>query len=194
MSPTAERTMVSFADPAAFEAWLEEHHTQPTGVWLQIGKKGAAPSVTYAQALDVALCWGWIDGQKAKLDEVSWLQYFCPRRKGSVWSQVNQGHVARLTAEGRMRPPGLAAIEDAKRTGQWDKAYQPTSSQDVPPALALALDQNPQAKAFFDTLDRQNRFAFIFRSTTPKKEQTRLRKVEEFVRMLEAGEVFFPKP
>jgi len=194
VKPSAERTIVAFADPAAFEAWLEQHHTQTNGVWLQIAKKGYGPSVTYAQALDAALCWGWIDGQKASHDETSFLQYFCPRRKGSVWSQINQGHVARLTEEGRLRRPGLAAIEEAKRTGQWDRAYQPARSQDLPPALAQALDENPRAHAFFDTLDRQNRFAFIFRCTTPQKEETRQRKVEEAVRMLEAGEVFYPKP
>ena len=189
-----DRVIVSFASPSAFTSWLEEHHAQPTGVWLLIEKKDSSRrSIDYREALDCALCFGWIDGQKAKNDESSWLQSFSKRRKNSLWSQVNQKHVERLITEGRMQPPGLAAIGEAKASGQWDNAYQPTRSREVPPDLEKALGQSPRAKAFFETLDSQNRFAFVFRSTNAKKPETRAKRVEEFVRMMENGEVFYPK-
>jgi uncharacterized protein YdeI (YjbR/CyaY-like superfamily) len=188
-----ERTVLAFANPSEFETWLEENHEQASGVWLRLAKKGAGQaSVTYAQALDAALCYGWIDGQKARLDEQAWLQYFARRKATSLWSQVNRGHIERLTVEGRMRPAGLAAVEAAKVSGQWQAAYQPTRSRELPPELEEALALSPRARAFFDTLTSQNRFAFVFRTATAKKPETRLRRVKEFIRMLENGEVFYP--
>lgn len=189
-----DRVILSFEDSGDFEAWLKENHAQPTGIWLQIAKKGSGrSSITYAQALDVALCYGWIDGQKAKLDEGSWLQHFSRRKPKSLWSQVNQKNVERLTGEGRMQAPGVAAIEAAQQSGQWAAAYQPTRSREIPPELEQALSLSPQARAFFDTLGSQNRFAFVFRVSTAKKAETRAKRVQEFIRMMENGEVFYPR-
>ncbi len=190
-----EREIISFEQASDFEAWLADHHTQTTGIWICIAKKGSAQqSVTYAEALDCALCYGWIDGQKAKYDEVSWLQYFTKRKKNSIWSQVNQKNVERLIAEGRMQASGLEAIEQAKLSGQWDKAYQPVSSREIPEDLARALAQNSKAKDFFDSLGSQNRFAFVFRLSTAKRAETRLKRLNEYIRMMENGEVFYPTP
>ncbi len=189
-----ERKIILFEKTADLETWLEKNHTQITGIWIRIAKKGSGlRSVTYAEALDCALCWGWIDGQKAKHDENSWVQYFVRRKKNSIWSQVNQKNVERLTAEGRMQAPGAEAIEEAKRSGQWEAAYQPTSSREVPEDLEKALNENKKAKDFFESLGSQNRFAFIFRLTTAKKAETRLKRLNEFLGMLERGEVFYPK-
>ena len=189
-----ERELAFFETTSAFELWLAEHHTQTTGIWIRIAKKNSAQrSITYAEALDCALCWGWIDGQKAKKDEDSWIQYFAKRKKKSLWSQVNQKNVERLAAEGRMKTPGAEAIEEAKRSGQWDAAYQPTRSRNVPEDLAKALSENKKAKEFFESLGSQNRFAFVFRLTTAKKPETRLKRLNEYLGMLERGEVFYPK-
>ena len=156
-------------------------------------RSSGAKSISYSEALDCALCFGWIDGQKNKHDENTWIQYFCKRKSNSIWSQVNKKKVESLLQEGRVRQPGLNAIELAKLGGQWDAAYQPTSSREIPPELEAALMQNKKAKDFFDSLNSQNRFAFVFRIITVKKEETKLRKVADFVRMLENGEVFYPK-
>jgi uncharacterized protein YdeI (YjbR/CyaY-like superfamily) len=189
-----DRVIVAFENAPQFEAWLEENHTQPTGIWLLIAKKASGrPSITYAQALECALCYGWIDGQKAKHDEGSWLQHFSRRKKDSIWSQVNQTNVARLIAEGRMQAQGLAAIEEAKQSGQWAAAYQPTKSREIPADLEVALAQSPKARAFFDTLGSQNRYAFVFRVSTAKRPETRAKRIVEFVQMMENGEVFYPK-
>lgn len=189
-----EKEILSFQTPLAFEDWLTGNFERTMGVWLRISKKGAEnPTLTYAQALESALCFGWIDGQKAKLDETSWLQYFTRRKKKSLWSQVNRNHVARLILEGRMREPGLAAIEEAKRSGEWEAAYQPTKSRELPPELKSALETSDKARQFFETLNSQNRFAFVFRTLTAKKQETRLKRVAEFIRMMENGEVFYPK-
>lgn len=189
-----EREIISFANPAEFEAWLKENHTRTSGIWILHAKKGSErPSITYAEAVQCALCFGWIDGQKAKYDEQSWLQYFVKRKKNSIWSQINQKHVERLILEGRIQAPGLEAVEEAKRSGQWAAAYQPVSSREIPAELAKALADSPKAKAFFETLNSQNRFAFVFRVSSPKKEETRLKKVAECIRMLENGEMFYPQ-
>lgn len=188
-----ERETVSFDNAAQFESWLKQHHAQSPGIWLLIAKKGSnRKSITYPDALDSALCYGWIDGQKAKHDESSWLQYFTKRKKNSVWSQINQQHVERLIKMGRMQPSGLAAIEEAKRTGQWEAAYQPVSSREIPEEFAQALAKSSKAKTFFDSLNSQNRFAFIFRVSTAKRPETRQKRIIEFIRMLENGEVFYP--
>lgn len=181
----------TFATAEAFSSWIESRQ-DADGAWIRMARKGH-PGITYTQALDVALCWGWIDGQKRSGDDASWWQYFAPRKKGSIWSQINRGHVARLTEAGLMKPAGLAAVEMAKVSGEWGRAYQAQSNREVPAELQAALDASPQAKAFFETISGQNRFAFVFRVSTAKKPETRVRKAAEFVAMMERGEVFYPK-
>ena len=188
-----EREIAFFMTEADFEVWLEQNYEQENGIWLRIAKKSATQqSITYTEALDTALCYGWIDGQKAKYDEQSWLQYFCKRKTRSLWSQVNQENIARLTQEGRLKAPGLAAVEQAKLSGQWDSAYQSMSSRDVPEDFEQSLVQSPKAKEFFESLGSQNRFALIFRLSTTKKEETRRKKIAQFIEMLERGQVFHP--
>jgi uncharacterized protein YdeI (YjbR/CyaY-like superfamily) len=149
------------------------------------------PGITYAEALDAALCFGWIDGQRSALDDNYHLQVFTPRRPRSIWSQRNRDHVERLTAEGRMRPPGQAQVDRAKADGRWDAAYR-QSATDVPPDLQEALDASPAAAAFFAQLSSQNRFAILFRIGNVKRADTRARKIATFVEMLERGETVHP--
>lgn len=185
--------VVPFASPAEWEAWLAERHTTAKGLWIKLAKKGSGvASVTYAEALDVALCYGWIDGQSAGVDETLWLQRFTPRGPRSVWSKVNREHVARLTEAGRMRPAGIAAVEQARTDGRWDRAYDPPSRATVPEDLQRALDANPAAATFFATLDSRNRYAVLHRIETVKKPQTRARRIEQFVAMLGRGEKLYP--
>ena len=181
-----------FATPDDFAAWIEQQGAEPQGAWILMARPGTA-GVTYAQALEVALCWGWIDGQKRKGDETSWWQYFAPRKPGSIWSQINRQKALNLIAAGKMRPAGLAAVETAKRRGEWDRAYQPVSSREIPLELREALDRSPRAREFFDSLDSQNRFAFVFRTASAKKPETRLKRAAQFVEMLEEHQVFYPK-
>ena len=179
-----------FADAAAWEHWLERH-PQSSGVWLKIAKKDASiPSVTYSEALDVALCHGWIDGQKKGFDAQFFLQRFTPRRARSTWSKINVAKIDVLTAAGRMRPAGLREVEAAKADGRWDAAYDGAKSMDVPPELAkaLALAKNRKAKAFFETLDKTNRYALCWRVQTAVKPETKLARVEKLVAMLARGE------
>jgi uncharacterized protein YdeI (YjbR/CyaY-like superfamily) len=185
----AESPIVAFADATAWEAYLAEHHRDEAGVWLQIAKKGAGiPSVTYAEALDVALCWGWIDGQKKGFDERTFLQRFSPRRARSLWSKRNREHVERLRAAGRMRPPGEAEVERAQADGRWDAAYDSPATATVPDDLQAALDAAPAAAAAFATLNSANRYAIIWRLQTAKRPETRARRLAQFVAMLERGE------
>ncbi|CAN7268410.1 YdeI/OmpD-associated family protein [Pseudoxanthomonas sp. LjRoot143] len=179
-----------FADPAAWERWLEGH-PQSSGVWLKIAKKDAGiPSVTYAEALDVALCHGWIDGQKKGFDAQFFLQRFTPRRARSTWSKINVAKIDALIAAGRMRPAGLREVEAAKADGRWDAAYDGAKSMEVPPELAkaLALAKHRKAKAFFDTLDKTNRYAVCWRVQTAVKPETKRARVEKLVAMLARGE------
>lgn len=181
-----------FADAEAWEAWLEGQ-TDSKGVWLKIAKKGAdVDSVTYAEALDVALCHGWIDGQKRACDERYFLQRFTPRRPRSVWSKINVGHVERLTAAGRMRTRGLREVEAAKADGRWDQAYGGGRDMPVPDELAQALARNAKARRFFEQLDRTNRYAFCWRVQTAKKAETRQSRAATFVAMLANGEKLHP--
>ena len=178
-----------FASPEAWERWLEQNHETSRGLWLKIAKKGSGiDSVTYAEALDAALCFGWIDGQKGAWDERFFLQRFTPRGGRSKWSQVNRDHVARLTAEGRMRPAGVAEVERAKADGRWDAAYAPPSRMEVPDDLARALEADPKAKAAFDALDRTNRYAILYRLGDAKRPETRARRLAQYVEMLARGE------
>ena len=187
---TPELPTEHFADAAAWEHWLERH-PQSSGVWLKIAKKDAGiPSVTYDEALDVALCHGWIDGQKKGFDAQFFLQRFTPRRARSTWSKINVAKIDMLTAAGRMRPAGLREVEAAKADGRWDAAYDGARSMDVPPELAkaLALAKNRKAKVFFDALDKTNRYAVCWRVQTAVKPETKLARVEKLVAMLARGE------
>lgn len=191
------KTIQSFPNAAAFERWLATHHDREPGLWLRIYKKGSGvQTVSHPEALDVALCWGWIDGIRKSLDDVSFLQRFSPRQKRSLWSQVNRGHVARLTAEGRMREPGLREVERAKADGRWDAAYAPiraASEASIPPDLRAAIEASPRARAVFRTLNRVNLFALAFRTNNMKTAAGRARKIEELVRMLERKETVVPQ-
>ncbi|MFJ6569590.1 YdeI family protein [Streptomyces sp. NPDC091292] len=190
---TQDREIISFETAEAFEVWLGEHHADSTGVWLKLRKK--RPGITaldYAQALDVALCHGWIDGQKAKFDEEWWLQRFTPRRATSKWSKINRNKATALIEQGRMRPPGLAEIERAKADGRWDAAYDGSRTASVPDDLAAALRHAPAAAAFFEALDRQNRYAILYRIHDAKRPETRANRIAKYVAMLTDGKKLYP--
>ena len=186
---SSEKEIRLFAKPSDWEAWLAGNHGSSQGVWLRLGKKGSRTrSVTYAEALEVALCYGWIDGQKLGESEQAWLQRFLPRSARSIWSRINREKAQALIARGRMQPAGHAAIDVAKKNGNWDAAYESPKAATVPPDFQAALDANPQAREFFDALDRANRYAILFRIQTVKKPETRARKIQEFIHMLKRRE------
>jgi uncharacterized protein YdeI (YjbR/CyaY-like superfamily) len=186
-----------FRTEAAFERWMRNHHARETEVWLRIYKKSSGvPTVTNAQALDVALCWGWIDGLRKAFDEDSFLQRYTPRRPKSLWSQINRAHVARLTAAGRMTSHGQRHVDTARADGRWDSAYAPIRSANrdtVPPDLRAAIDASPRARRTFRTLGRQNLFLLAFRTNSMKTAAGRARKIAELVLMLERGETIAPQ-
>jgi uncharacterized protein YdeI (YjbR/CyaY-like superfamily) len=178
-----------FATQRAFEAWLRKNHASSDGVWLLIAKPGAEePTVTYQQAVDSALCYGWIDGQKKALDAQHWLQRFTPRRERSLWSKTNRTKAQALIESGRMQPSGLAQVERARSDGRWDTAYDGARTAVVPPDLERALDARPEARAFFSRLDGANRYAVLWRVQTAKRAETRSRRIETLVEMLARGE------
>jgi uncharacterized protein YdeI (YjbR/CyaY-like superfamily) len=178
-----------FASQRAFEAWLRRHHASSDGVWLLIAKAGAGEAtVSYAQAVEAALCYGWIDGQKKALDDQHWLQRFTPRRERSLWSKINRAKAQALIQSGRMQPSGLAQIERAKADGRWDTAYDGARSAAVPDDLQAALDAQPKARKFFATLDSANRYAVLWRVQTAKKPETRAKRIDTLVAMLARGE------
>lgn len=180
---------IAFATPAAWEAWLAEHHASSTGLQLKLAKKGAtATSVTYPEALDVALCFGWIDARKQGLDDDWWLQRFTPRTPRSRWSTINRTRAEQLIEQGLVRDPGLRAIESARADGRWAAAYEGQRTAEVPDDLNDALAQSERASAFFATLDRVNRYAILHRIGAPGTSETRARRVARYVAMLEAGE------
>ena len=187
-----------FKNAKAFETWLKKHHANSDGLWLQIAKKGAdAPSVTYPEAVEIALCWGWIDGQKKGLDDQHFLQRFTPRRARSIWSKINVDKVTALIEAGRMQPPGRAQVEAAKADGRWAQAYDGAKTATVPDDLVAALDANPPAKAFFATINASNRYAVLWRIQTAVKPETRAKRIAQLVDMLARGEtvhIFKPKP
>ena len=188
MSGPTDLPVKPFKDAAAFEKWLEKN-TSAAGLWLKIAKKGSGiDSVTYADALDVALCHGWIDGQKKAFDDEFFLQRFTPRRARSLWSKNNIAHVERLVAAGRMHAAGLREVEAAKADRRWDAAYHGAAKMEVPPELAAALAKNRKAKAFFDGLDKTNRYAFCWRVQSALKPETKAARVEKLVAMLARGE------
>lgn len=183
----------AFASQAAWAQWLAEHHTGSRGLWLRHAKKGAPePTVSYQEALEVALCFGWIDGQKKADDQHYWLQRWTPRSARSIWSQVNRDKALRYIDEGKMQPAGLAEVERAQKDGRWDAAYAPASSAQVPPDLEAAFDAHPGAREFFATLNSQNRYAMLFRIQTAKKPETRARHAASFAAMLARGEMLYP--
>ncbi len=185
--------IVSFPSREAWAAWLEEQHAVSGGVWLAIPKKGGGETgVSYPEALEVALCYGWIDGQKGKLDDRFWLQRFTPRRPGSVWSRVNRDKVLALIERGDMKPAGLREVERAQVDGRWDAAYEPQSTASVPDDLREALAANPAAADFFATLNSTNRYAILHRIHAAKKAETRARRIETFVAMLAEGKKLYP--
>jgi uncharacterized protein YdeI (YjbR/CyaY-like superfamily) len=187
----------SFRTGAAFESWLAANHARETELWLKIHKKDSGlPSVTSAQALDVALCWGWIDGIRKSFDDRSFLQRYTPRKPKSVWSQINQGHVARLTASGRMTEHGQRQVDAAKADGRWAAAYAPMRSATeatIPRDLRAAIEANPRARKTFRTMGRQNLFALAFRTNAMKTPAGRAKKIATLVAMLARGETIFPE-
>jgi uncharacterized protein YdeI (YjbR/CyaY-like superfamily) len=184
-----ELPTLRFAGPAELEAWLERNAAESEGVWLKIAKKGAEePSVTYAEALELALCFGWIDSQKRGFDDQHFLQRFTPRRPSGRWSKINREKCEALLAAGSMRPAGLAEIEAAKADGRWEAAYEGARAAKVPDDLRRELDSSPAAAASFAELDGANRYAILYRLDEAKKPETRERRLRKFVAMLERGE------
>ncbi|MGP3732890.1 YdeI/OmpD-associated family protein [Streptomyces sp. GDS52] len=176
-----------------WEKWLEEHHDELPGVWLRIPRKDSGlPGPDYAAALESALCWGWIDGHKKKLDDTHWLQRFTPRRPRSKWSMINRQKAAALVEAGRMREPGLREVERARADGRWEAAYASQSTATVPDDLRAALDAVPAARDFFGALDSRNRYAILHRVQDAKRPQTRAARIEKFVAMLAEGEKLHP--
>jgi uncharacterized protein YdeI (YjbR/CyaY-like superfamily) len=189
MTKVDDDKVIAFKSQQAFEAWLARNHGTVGGIWLRIYKKGSGEkTVTYAEALDVALCHGWIDGLKRTYDEVSFIQRFTPRRSRSAWSKVNVGHVERLAREGRMQPPGLAAVEAAKRDGRWARAYDSPRNARVPVDFVRELKKDKAAYAFFQTLNRVNHFAIAYRLGSAKKPETRERRKQLFLEMMAKGQ------
>lgn len=187
----------SFRTEAAFERWMRANHAREPELWLRIYKKASGmPTITYAEALDVALCWGWIDGIRKAFDEQSFLQRYTPRRARSIWSQINRGHIARLTSAGRMTPHGQRHVDAAKADGRWDGAYAPIRSatrDTIPGDLRAAIDASPRARKTFGTLGRQNLFALAFRTNNMKTPAGRAAKIAALVAMLERGETIVPE-
>jgi uncharacterized protein YdeI (YjbR/CyaY-like superfamily) len=183
------RPILAFASPEAWEAWLEREYATSDGVWLRFAKKGSGvESVAYAEAVEVGLCYGWIDSHTLSLDERFYLQKFTPRRARSKWSRINRDKVEELTRQGRMRPAGLAEVDRAKHDGRWEAAYAPPVSAEVPDDLQQALGANAKAAEFFSTLNKSNRYAILYQLQDAKKPETRTRRLEKFVAMLERGE------
>jgi uncharacterized protein YdeI (YjbR/CyaY-like superfamily) len=181
----------TFASAKAWQTWLARNHNTSSGVWLMLAKKNAEkPTVTYAEALDVALCYGWIDGQKQGHDEQYWLQKFGPRKANSIWSKRNIEHTERLIKEGKMQPTGLKAIDAAKVNGSWEKAYDAQSTMTLPEDFLKALRRNKKANAFFKTLNRANLFSIAFRLQTAKKEETKQKRIKTIIEMLEREQKF----
>lgn len=183
-----------FKTADAYEAWLLKNHAKADGIWLKISKaKSGIRSITHPEALDISLCYGWIDGMRKGLGEDYFVQKFTPRRAKSKWSVINQKKVAELTKAGRMHAAGLAAIEDAKKNGEWDKAYHSPANIVVPENLQKALDKNKKAKTFFEKLSSQNRYAILYRLHQVKREETKEKKIREYIAMLAAGETIYPQ-
>ncbi|MFL5499858.1 MAG: YdeI/OmpD-associated family protein [Gemmatimonadaceae bacterium] len=180
-----------FATPEAFRVWLDKNYDKSPGIWLRIARKDSGiKSVTYQEALDVLLCYGWIDALKLPETEKSWLQRVMPRRPKSIWSKINREKALGLIERGHMHPAGIAEIERAKTDGRWESAYDSPSSATVDPEFQARLDRSPKAKAFFETLSRTNKYAILWRIQTAKKPETRRSRIDTYIAMLEKGEKF----
>jgi uncharacterized protein YdeI (YjbR/CyaY-like superfamily) len=191
MPNSTELSILPFESKKKFAEWLAKQYDKSAGLWLKLAKKGTGIlSVTYDEAVDVALCYGWIDGQKGSFDDKYWLQKFTPRGAKSIWSKINTQKAERLIASGEMKPAGLKAIEAAKQDGRWDAAYEGQRTISVPEDFQSALNKNKKAKAFFETLTGSRRYSFLFRIETAKKAETREKRIRQFVEMLEKGETF----
>ncbi len=192
-APTEDVLTLLFDELRTWEKWLAKNHASCPGIWMRFAKKDSGlRSVTHKEALEAALCYGWIDGQIRSESETTWLQRFVPRGPRSIWSKINREAAAALIKSGRMKPSGLAAVEQAKQDGRWAAAYEGQKKAKVPEDLQAALDKNAKAKAFFATLDGQNRYAVLFRIHTAKKAETRARRIEKFVGMLAKHEKLHP--
>ena len=188
---SVELSTLTFESKKKWMDWLAKQHDKSAGIWLKFAKKGSGvPSVTYDEALDAALCYGWIDSQKRSFDEKYFLQKFTPRGAKSIWSKINTGKVEHLIASGEMKPSGLKAVEAAKQDGRWEAAYQSQKSISMPEDFQSALSKNRKAKTFFESLTGAKRYSFLFRIETAKKIETREKRIRQFVEMLEKGETF----
>ena len=191
--PSDPLPVMTFESTDAWDAWLAAHHADSPGLWLKIAKKGSAGrTISYSDALDVALCHGWIDGQKGRFDDEYWLQRFTPRKPGSNWSKINTERAAALIESGRMRPAGLREVERAQADGRWEQAYESQSRIAVPEDLARALAANERAREFFATLDGANRYAILYRIGTAKRPETRAKRIDTFVAMLSEHKKIHP--
>ncbi len=185
--------ILPFETQTAWEAWLMEHHQIAKGIWLKIAKKEAGiPSVSYPEALEGAICFGWIDGQKASLDDKFWLQKFSPRGPRSVWSKINCANALKLIEQGRMQPAGLEQVNLARADGRWEAAYDSQSKITIPPDFQSELDKNPKAKEFFETINSQNRYSILWRIQTAKKPETRLARIQKYIEMLSDKQTIYP--
>jgi uncharacterized protein YdeI (YjbR/CyaY-like superfamily) len=192
--PRDDLPVLGFTDQTAWQSWLAEHHADAPGAWLKIAKKGSAgTSVSYAEALEVAICYGWIDGQKGRLDDDYWLQRFTPRKSSSRWSKINVDQAAGLIEAGRMQPAGQREVERAQADGRWDAAYSGSRTMAVPDDLERELATNDEARAFFATLSSVNRYAILYRIGDAKRPETRARRIAKYVAMLTAHETIHPQ-
>ncbi|NOK60394.1 MAG: hypothetical protein GFH27_549281n212 [Chloroflexi bacterium AL-W] len=191
--PEPDKTRIrAFETAEAFGQWLQLHHASEPELWLKIFKKGSGQkTITWDEAVIEALCWGWIDSVKKSFDDQAYLQRFTPRKKGSNWSKINREHVERLIAEGRMQEPGLVHVRAAQADGRWEVAYAPASEMTIPEDFLAALEERPAARAFFETLNRQNHYAIAYRLQTAKKPETRQKRFVQFLNMLEKGEKLY---
>lgn len=189
-----DQPVMLFASQKDWAKWLDKNRASSSGLWLRLAKKASElKSVSYAEALDVALCYGWIDGQKKSYDDESWLQKFTPRGAKSIWSKINREKAESLIKAGAMKPAGLHAIERAKQDGRWDAAYDSQSKATIPEDFQAKLDRNPKAKDFFAELNSANRYAILWRIQTAKKAETRARRIQQFIEMLERNETIHPQ-
>lgn len=194
MTRKGDLPVVTFSSADEFEVWLEENYETSKGIWLKFAKKGSGvPSVSRAEAVELALCFGWIDSQAKSVDDAYWMQKFTPRRPKSKWSRINRETAEALIAQGRMRPAGLKEVEAAQNDGRWDAAYASPKNMTVPEDLQRKLDENPRAREFFATLDSRNRYAILYRIHDAKKPETRARRIEQFVAMLSKHQTIYPR-
>jgi len=188
MVQTEELPIIHFESAEAWEAWLTEHHASAPGLWLKMAKKDSGvDSVSYAEAVEVGLCYGWIDSQGKGLDETFHLQRFTPRKARSKWSRINRERATALMEQGRMQPAGLREVERAREDGRWDRAYEPQSTAAVPEDFQRALEEHPRAREFFAGLSASQRYAFLFRIHDARRPETRARRIEQFVALLDEG-------